>query len=333
MRRTDTRPLVIKGQAATIESYPPIVGIPSSCTARFGTPSTALPASATSVTPDATSAVLAAAASAGDTTLTLGTLASVATSRRYLLGLGNGGVSASAGTPQPFIDVELLPHGNLTTGKADLLEPLPCAAPNGAPLVGWLLTVSLSPTDTATIGPGVVEWTATVQGVVHKWSTAFRVVERDQTYTLTPTVLASSSPFCRDSRPDDDVDFTETIDAAWRRFVEPDLLGKALRPERIVHGPHFEAVHIAACEYFLALEYEEDQQKRAERKSLLASAMEKVLNASDLWITSEAEDLTNADPNALGLSGNAAGTMPIGMYPDGTPIFAANDLNVTFIDR
>lgn len=410
--RRDVVQKLVKGVAGTIESYCPILGIPSSCSARFGTPSTAMPSTLTSVTPDSLSTVISAAASQGDTTLTLTsgstvtetestTLTNVASPQTvntaalsanltydvtvtfslFLVSLSetcSGTITAVVVTDSDSITISSqstsytaqgahLQTATLTSSGLNLLtiasgdiagdlqrggggvictatprsttvtrgrsyvldgtttllevvcdqdtgvattlhiaEPLPEAVASGATLSGMRLAVSLTSDDTATIGECVVEWQATVVGVVHKWSTIAYVVERDATYTVTPTLLTQSSPYCRDHKPDSDTDFTELIDTAWRRYVEPALLAKALKPWRIVNGPHFEECHIAACEHHMAREFESDERRRAELKQEFTDSIARVLAASDLWIVDENEDLSAAPASgSTGVAVNA----------------------------
>jgi hypothetical protein len=300
--RRDSITRIVRGQAFTLEAYPPFLGVVDDATVRVGTPATPLPTTYSAATLDATFTATTASASEGDTTISVGSLATCSTARRYMVGTaGNGGAGDDA------IEVEVQAHASVTNGAVTLSEPLPRDIPSGALFVSNRLTVDLDAGDTAAIGVVVADWTATIGGVVHNFTTEALIVERDATYTLTPTTLTQSSPYCKQRRPDSDDDFTEMIDAAWRRYVEPALLAKALRPERIVHGRFIESAHIAACEYFLAQQF--DPEREATFKQGWTDALARVLANPDLWVVSPVEDLT-APPGTDPLTGQATGSGP-----------------------
>jgi hypothetical protein len=189
----------------------------------------------------------------------------------------------------------------LTDGDAttlQLADPLPMDVASGSTISGWRITRALSASHTTSIGRGVAWWTATLGGISEEWSTEFRIVERDGSYSLSHDTLVDSSPYIINRRPDADDDYSETIDAAWRRFMLPAILAKGLRPERIVSRQLLEPAHIAACELYVASAYESDIQVRAEKKQDFREQLELVLNASELWVTDEAQNLSPPDPEA-----------------------------------
>ncbi len=277
---------VLKDSTETIETYPPVLaqatGTP---TVRVGTPAVGLPDDYVSATVDSVSTALTADADEGDTSLTV-TSATFVKGRRYLL-------TATTGEVIPVT------CSKSATGTTLLLaDPLPLPMLTNSTVLGWRLSVALLAEQTASIGSCVAEWRAVLGGVTEAWADSFRVVERDGTYHLTGDLLVSSSPYATRLRPDADGDFSELIDAAWRRYLLPALLAKGLRQEQFVSRAELDAAHIAACEYFLSQQYEEDATRREERKREYNESLTLVLASETLWVTPSSETLSPPDPSA-----------------------------------
>lgn len=273
---------VLKDSTETIWTYPPILAVASGTpTARIGTQAEGLPTSGSNATVDSVSTTLSADADAGDTRLTVAS-ATWVKGRKYL-------ITATTGE---IVPVESLTSGTGTT--LDIAEPLPVACASGSTVKGYRISIALTATQTASIGRSVVEWTASLDGVSKTWADYFEVVEFDAGYTLDAATLLASSPYCALKRPDSDADFREMIDAAYRRHIEVALMAKGLSPARLVSRRLLESVHIAACELFLAQQFEDDQTIRDEKRRDFADQLSLVLNSRDLWVS---EDQTLNPPD------------------------------------
>jgi hypothetical protein len=279
--------LVLKDSTETIETYPPILAqAMGSPTARIGTPAAGIPDAGSSATADSVSTALTADASEGATSVTV-TSATFVRGRRYLL-------TATTGEVIPATCAK-----SVTGTTLFLAEPLPMPLLTGSTVLGWRISIALTSAQTASIGRCVAQWTATLGGVSETWADDFEVVERDGGYHLTADILQSSSPYCVRLRPDSDVDFSETIDAGWRLFMRPALLAKGLRPSQFVSREELDAAHVAACELYLAKQYDSDAQRREEKRRDFSEVLTLVLNSETLWVTeAENDGLTPPDPDA-----------------------------------
>jgi hypothetical protein len=282
--------LVIEDSTETIGTYPPILAQASGTpTVRIGTPASGLDysAAATNATVDSVSTTTNAAASEGSDSVALAGAVALVKGRRYLF------TDATSGEVIPAIAQK---GGSLSTFYA--AEPFPRALASGSSLKGYFLSVALTADQTASSGPAIAEWTATLNGVSETWRESFRIVKSDGLYTLTSATLTDSSPYAKRMRGDTDEDYSEAIDAAWRRYVLPAIYAKGLRPERIASRELLEPVHIAAVEHFLAQQSEEDGDKRAEKRTEYGEALTLVLNSHELWVNPESEDVATPDPTA-----------------------------------
>lgn len=188
-------------------------------------------------------------------------------------------------------------HASSVDTDADpmyLREPLPKAVAVSSLIAGHYAGVDLDTAETADAGVGYVEWRAitdTMGGGDEeiRWLTPFEIVERvNPTYTLTATALTTQSPLAKQLRRDNDGDYTEIIDAAWRRYVRPALLAKQIRPENIGSPGELEPVHIAAVELLLVESTPSlPPDARQERKAAFVEAMDLALQGRDLWVLPE----------------------------------------------
>lgn len=279
---------VIKGSTETIETYPPILaqatGTP---TARIGTPSVSIPTTGSTATVDSLSTDVSGDALAGRTEISV-TSATWVRGRKYI-------ATSTTGQVFPIISAQ---SGASTT--LYLQEPLPTALLTGSTIVGYRLSIALTTAQTANIGDQcVVEWTAIIGGVSHVWMDDFAIVYRVGEYTLDHIALTRSSPFCKRLQQDSDADFSEMIDAAWRRYVQPALLAKGIRPELFVSRTVLEPAHIAACEHLAAQSaIDGDAQMREEKRREWSQALDLVLNSETLWIDHTDQSLTPPNPEA-----------------------------------
>lgn len=274
---------VLKDSTATIWTYPPVLAQASGTpTARIGTSAVAIPDAGSNATVDSLSTDVSGDANAGRTEVSVASATWIA-DRKYIATPTTGGT---------------FPILCAVGGASDTLylkEPLPTALLTGSTIKGYRISIALTAEQTAQIGTGVVEWTATLDGVSYTWADKFEVVERatGTTYTLDSVGLSQMSPFCRRLASDHDNDFSEMIESAWRRHIQPALLAKGIKPHLFVSRSELESAHVAACELFAAqsrinFDAAEVEDKRRE----MSAALEMVLNSTTLWVDSEAEALT-----------------------------------------
>ncbi len=281
---------VLKDSTATLVTYPKTLaqatGTP---TARIGTAASAMPAvgAGSNCTVDTLSTDVAGDALAGDTEIVV-TEATWVRGRQYV---------ATSTTGDVFV-IESASDGESDT--LYLTEPLPTALLTGSTIEGFRISIALTAPQTASIASAaVVEWTATLDGVSEVWADNFEIVPRVGGYTLDTVSLMKSSPFCKRLQVDADNDFTEMIDAAWRRFVEPALLAKGIKPHLFVSRTELEPAHIAACEHFAAQgQIDGATETREEKRREWAAALDLVLSSTSLWIDDSAQQLAPPDPGA-----------------------------------
>lgn len=291
MSRIDLPERIIKDSTETLSSYPPILaqatGTP---TVRIGTPAVSMPDAGSNATVDSFSTTLSAGADAGDTEMTIASATTVR-GRGYLVTPANGEVFAVTAAKS-------------ATGTTMYLEePLPVAVPVNATVSGWRISIALTADQTAELGAAIAEWTAVLGGVTEVWAAPFRIVERAGDYTLNGDTLTRSSPYARHRKLDNDSNYSEAIDAAWRLFIRPALLGQKIRPEMILSQQELEPAHIAAVEHYLAQALEDDATKREEMKRALADALATLWQSRELWVTDETEVIAAPDPAAIPLYG------------------------------
>lgn len=293
---------VIKGQPATVYSYPPRPETPNSAvTYRIGTPQAALDpdgafAAVTTSEMDSVITTVATAASAGDTSIDL-TAANTVTVRghKYLI------VDGTTGTP-------ILVTASASDSTSDpmrLAEPLPIALAAGSTVRGHYVSVDLTAQQTADVGDIVIEWQASFteglsgeEETTIRWFTYARIVERSGLYTLNADTLTRSSPFAKQHQLDNDGDFSEAIDAAWRLHIRPALLAQKIREEQILNHEEVEPAHIAAVELYLAGVPSVSQEVRSEKRRELDSQLSLLFSSRDLWVATSSGTVVGPDSGA-----------------------------------
>ena len=223
-------------QTATIVSHPRLTsgalvqGVPSNVTARLWTPRSTDVAVAATV--DSTSETILADSVEGQTELAVST-ATLSKNQRLLL-IDNGYTQV--------VQIRDVTSGN----TARLTHPLLRAVSEGATLVGFSVSINLTTAHTASVGTGSVLWTATVNGVVCQWATAFRVVQRHPHPALLPFEIARYYPSIMAHTPPTDVDFEDVIAAAWEFRVLPLLEQKGAFVEDVVSDEALKPLHALA---------------------------------------------------------------------------------------
>jgi hypothetical protein len=273
---------IVQGQAATLVSYPPRLAKASAATARVSTPSLDMPAVGVAATVDSLSATTVQTALRGSTTLLLSAAASFVRGRQYVV------IDAITGAR---VVIESTATGSTDTVK--LASPLPIDIEGGSSVVGYACTFALTSGEVGTeIGRCVVAWEATIDGEAIAWAQDARVVRRLVNHAITATDIEKWSPYAVQLKPNGDDDWTETIGAAWARYMLPALLAKGVQPERIVSWEVLTPWHIAAIEMHIAtVTPEPDINVRAEKKAALVEARDLALQSMRFWVDS-ADDLS-----------------------------------------
>jgi hypothetical protein len=306
--RLPSRQTFIKGQTGQVlVSYPPIVphsaASLSSPLAWIGTPGSALDltAAGTAATRESDGDGTTSAHEMGDALITVTSAIRTPGFKagyRYVIDnlAGNEPIEV-------MCSLSIDGSGDPGTGFLGITEPLNAALAASSPVFSHALKITLSADQVASIGRGVVQWRVTYaanedESRVLTWADSFQVVERASGYTLSAPTLMSFSPYAKNHKPEGDVDYTETIDAAWRRYMEPALLAKGIRPELFVSRTECEAAHIAACEHYLAQQFENEGDVREEKRREFTEALNLLLNSETLWVGDEAETLTPPEASA-----------------------------------
>lgn len=275
MNRLPSSQRILKDSTEALVLYPQEPIAPSGTpTVRIRTPSTPQPDVGENATLEAVSSTLSAAAAQGARSLSIAS-AAIVLGHRYILEDATSGrrvfVTAAKG-------------GTLTT--LPIAEPLPRAFATSSTLKGCCITHALLAAETEQTGRGHVEVTATLDGVAEVWEVDFWIVPRSNDYRLDGEYLGRMSPYCAGLRPADDDDFSRTIDAAWRRLLEPALNLQGIRPEMIIGWGVIDPLHVLACEHFLAEQYEDDAEIRKERKVAFVEALRQALQNPEVWVAS-----------------------------------------------
>lgn len=277
--RSSHEQVIAQGQAGVVTTYLPVVArSPVSATVRFETPARDMPVAPDVATVDPFLVQLSAAASAGDTRLSIfaGPGDQVA-GRLYVL-------STAGGVP---VLVECA-KSRLTTDDDDtfhLREPLPRAfALDQTTIAGAAITFALTASDTADVGRCRAVVDATVDDIAYSWAVDFRISPRLVAYQLTRGEGTRLSPYAARLWPPNDVDGDEMIGAAWDRFCVPVMLGRGIRPERIVSWEQVRPWHIAALEHLLAEAFEQDSVVREEKRLALRAAETLALASITFWV-------------------------------------------------
>lgn len=274
---------ILLGSTQSLVSYPRVApggaflrGVPSSATVRIGTVADSMPSVGVSATVDSVSTTATQAALEGATSITVASMTAVL-GRRYLV---------QPATGSAYVEVVSATAGVLSASALTLAEPLPLAVASGAAVKGWAVTKALTAAQTAEPGSGLAIFKATVDGVDYEWSHEFRIVRRIPTSVLTPTRLTQAWPSVRQMRSRQDVDFEETIEAAWGHRILPFLAANGIDAEDVTSVDVLEPLHAVGCVLQLVegnpavpRELVESIQRRWERLS------ETTLARKDWWET------------------------------------------------
>ncbi len=276
---------VQEDSTGSILTYPPqwLQGVPSSVTVRVETAAQSMPdeGAAESATVDSVSAVTNAAALAGATVLSFAVDPSCTADRFYLFTDSTTGAKFRA-------------RCRLTGAALQLSEPLPMALGAASAIDGIAVTHALTTAETATAGRANTIVNATINGVDVEWFHQFRVVARQVNYTINAETLRNLEPDIERHQPAGDDDWSDVIQAAWDKFVYPDMARRGYRPERIVSWSLLEPWHASACLYHVIASNpnaEPDDKDRA--KDMLHYHAENALQSIDTWY--DASDSAGSD--------------------------------------
>lgn len=190
---------------------------------------------------------LTAAASEGDTTITVS--AGLSCERGDQLTLDDDG-------DMTHVEVRAKPSSTTIT----LAEPLPRDIANGAGVYLTRLGVTLASGWVAEdyagqTGIAIFEATlsdASPEARKVRWEESFRIVRRVTTIALTPSLLTKLYPSVRGLRSTSDVDYEEAIEASWLAVIEPMLAAKGILHEDIITDDVIVPVHALATVLHLA---------------------------------------------------------------------------------
>lgn len=290
---------VLKGSTETLAAYPTlspdgrmVTGVPTAATVRIGTTSTAIPTSADNATIDAVNTTVTAAASEGDTSLTVASATFVA------------GVKYLVTDPGKYpLVVEAQTGGTTTT--LYLKDPLPHAVTTSATVKGIRVSHALTADETSEEGPGIAVWSATVDGVEFVFTDSFRVVRRITQIPLTVDDLVRTYPVVLRLRERSDVGLDEVIAAAWEYRVLHRLAAKGIRDEDIVDSEVLRPVLALACVlHLVALDESADPVWRDSLVTEFERTMEATFGRVDWYEHSQDADpapaQNNPDPPRVG---------------------------------
>jgi hypothetical protein len=234
---------VLRATAAVIQSYPsvdvgarrllPPVG-PEFRAATFAAP--AWPDETTgwaSATVDSLSVAVTATSEEGAADLFLAATTNVVVGRSYLL----------VDTDATFVvTIEAK-----DTTRVYLGEPLRRPVSTSALLVGWAVSATLTTAQTRDSGNGLVQFRATVGGVLVSWTEAFRVVRRHAVIPLTSAQLVQAYPEIKSLHARQDTTLSAVINSAWEHIVMPRVLRRGVWPEDIVDAEPLRPLLAIAC--------------------------------------------------------------------------------------
>ena len=242
---------VLVDSTQAIVSYPRLApdavtsGVPTSATARRVAPTDADDADTYSAaTIDSLSTTLSAAALQGDETLALAGAVTVVAGSRYLV------TDATTGAR-----VEVVPTRSGSLSVMYLSEPLPCDLATASTVNGMAVSIALDATQTDEPGSGYVLFRATVDGVVHEWDEAFRVVRRITSIALTVNELTQTYPVVRQLASSTDTTLEEAVQASWRSVIVPWLAVMGVLDENVITDDVLIPVHAAATVLHLARQW------------------------------------------------------------------------------
>lgn len=233
--------VVVKDTTPTIVSYPrvgaggPALLAPSGVEVRYSTAAVAWQDEDTgwiAADADALAETVTATAEEGATALYV-TSTDVVVGRRYLV-----------------VDVDavfVVDVSAKAAGVVYLAEPLRRAVSASAVLTGWAVTYDLTSDGTATVGPAVVQWRATIGGVVVSWTDALRVARRLPVIPLTSSQLVQAYPEIKSLHARQDETLEQLIASAWEYEVLPRILRRGSHPEDIVNADVVRPLLASAC--------------------------------------------------------------------------------------
>lgn len=231
---------ILRASTQTLVAYPRLapqrllLATPTSATVKLLTPAVQGDTYA-SATVDTLSTTTQGAHQEGDDHITLAGSVALVANRRYLIEPGNG----------RHLDVRALQGG--TTNTLRVAEPLPCDVPNGSAVKGWACTIALSAAQTDQVGDALALFRAVISGTTYEWSESFRIVNRITSPRLTPTMLTHAYPILASLRDTNDIDYEETIQAAWEHRIVPTLAAKQVLDEDVISDEALIPWHAAAC--------------------------------------------------------------------------------------
>jgi hypothetical protein len=196
-------------------------------------------------TVQAYSTTLTAAASEGDTELSVTATTGWVDGRRYLADIeGDTSIEITAraktlnGSSQPTV--------------LKLAEGLPRALVNGTAIKSFAISQALTADQTDEPGNAVARFKAVVDGVTYEWDEPFRIVRRFLHSTLTATRLTQFYPIIRGLRSSEDEDFNEVLEVAWEAQILPLLELRGVDPEWVQNVDALDPLYALACVLHLA---------------------------------------------------------------------------------
>jgi hypothetical protein len=250
-----------KGSTDTLLWYPPAEHLAQASAAdvRISTPSTTLPdeGSEQAATVDSVSTTLAAAASRGDSSVTVASASGIVEGRRYLV--------------EDDGEKYVVQVAEVDGTEVHLTGELPGPVSSGAPFVGIAITHQLTADETSDTGAGLLIARMTLDGVQHTKKYKIRIVEQVFAIALDLPQIMRRRDITRYQQADD-LDFLDVRDAAWDDVLRPKLEGRGFLVERIntpekMNPPLLEAMALllkrAAGEPFEEIDAQEMRLKRA----------------------------------------------------------------------
>ena len=271
--------VILKDSTETLLVYPPqqYLAQPSAADVRIGTPSTTMPdeGSEETATIDAVSTTLSAAASRGDTTLTLTSTSGITDGRKYLV--------EDSGRN---IVVKVVSTSGST---AYLSEPLSSAIASGSSFKGIAVTHQLTTTETSELGRAFAIFRLTLDGVVQRIEKDFRIETGRLQNTLTSVELLRRKEI-RKLRQSTDMDLDEVIEAAFQRMVVLEIEARGMIAARINNAEKLEPATEEAVIYMLmrAAGRPDDDVFNQERR--FNRVFEKVMSGREFWYDEEGQD-------------------------------------------
>lgn len=261
---------ILLDSTQSLATYPPVLAQASAATVRVQTPAQSLQATGDSATIDTISVLTTAAAAEGATSITVASAAWVKDVQYFV----------ATTTGETFVvESQETETGTTLTVKS----PLPMAVPSSSTVKGWRITHALTAAETAQAGEAHALFTATLGGVSYTWAHQFRIVRRNAAYSLNAQGLATLAPRAQNLKPSTDKDFTESIRAAWERYLLPSLEAKQIHVERIFSWGRLEAAHAAAVEMMLLQQAGRDPAIVDDARKEYLRTLEATLAGVDFW--------------------------------------------------